>query len=546
MPAHLLLFAQLTNDTAHFPGKNIPPLDGTDYNFYFTSYYLPISQAAKLMRFFQQQLFQFQEKLKAIDAIAWNQLSAQKTIPPNKEKSTGTRARKFNFFKKQLFRFHYTVKRIGATRTMDDYEKRKLGIFNRLNFFQLITGILIPLLALYHNKQFPSNAWLVASLPALISVVVLWLNAIAKYETGIVFYFIFYPVVTSIVYMSGINLGVELFFILYGILAVFFIQQISQMLFSISLSMISYFMLAVVLKNHRFQLESTNLFLYLFNQLAGIVFIFYGLMLIKKENSRYQLNVLQKNKEIAEKAALLQKQTIELTELNAVKNKLFSIIAHDLKTPMYSLRNLFRNIQQQNLPAKEIKAMLPDVINNLNYTSSLMENLLLWAKTQMQSEGVKKQRTGLHLMIEGVIQQLQLPAAAKQIQIDTRIKSPLFIEADRDMIELVLRNLLSNAIKFTAAGGKVTIGINTLDGHAEVFVKDNGAGIGTEALEKINRNDYFSTNGTAHEPGTGLGLMLCKEFLLKNNSRLQIESKAGKGSRFSFSLPLATATPGKE
>ena len=213
---------------------------------------------------------------------------------------------------------------------------------------------------------------------------------------------------------------------------------------------------------------------------------------------------------------------------------------------MYSLRNLFRNIQQQNLPAKEIKAMLPDVINNLNYTSSLMENLLLWAKTQMQSEGVKKQRTGLHLMIEGVIQQLQLPAAAKQIQIDTRIKSPLFIEADRDMIELVLRNLLSNAIKFTAAGGKVTIGINTLDGHAEVFVKDNGAGIGTEALEKINRNDYFSTNGTAHEPGTGLGLMLCKEFLLKNNSRLQIESKAGKGSRFSFSLPLATATPGKE
>ncbi len=491
------------------------------------------------MRYLNQQLFHFQEKLKAIDAIAWKDIFNPKSSSNQEKTIPATASQKLNFFKKQLFRFHYSIKLIGTYRSMDDYEKRKLGIFNQLNFFQLITGILIPVLALLNNKQFPPHAWQVACLPALVSLVVLWLNARSKYEPAIIFYFIFYPVVTSVVYMSGINMGVELFFILYGILAVFFLQQISHMLFSISLSMISYFMLAVVLKNHRFQLESYNLLLYLFNQFAGIVFIFFGLFLIKKENNSYQLNVLQKNKEIAEKASLLQRQTTELTELNAVKNKLFSIIAHDLKLPMYSLRNLFRNIQQQNLPAKEIKAMLPDVINNLNYTSSLMENLLQWAKCQMQSEGVKKQSIDIVKLADDVTLLLQLPAEAKQLAIEIHCNQPVFVQADKDMIELVLRNLLSNAIKFTAPGGKIILGINKLTEGAEIYVKDNGRGMNEETIQKISQNDFFSTNGTNHEPGTGLGLMLCKEFILKNDSRLFIESKAGEGSKFSFILPHA-------
>jgi len=293
--------------------------------------------------------------------------------------------------------------------------------------------------------------------------------------------------------------------------------------------MVSYFMLAVVLKNHRYQLESTNMFLYLFHQFAGIVFIFYGLYLIKRENSSYQVS-------IAEKAALLEKQTQELTELNAVKNKLFSVIAHDLKMPMYALRNLFNNIQQQKLPAKDIKATLPDVINNLNYTTGLMENLLSWAKSQMQSETVKSQPLDIATMIREVVQLLHLQAEAKQIRIEIEIPNPVLIMADKNMISLVIRNLLSNAIKFTPANGKIAVGVHEGPDGAEVLVKDSGTGISAEAMQKINRNDYFSTNGTAHEPGTGLGLMLCKEFLLKNSSRLFIESEPGKGSVFSFTL----------
>lgn len=491
------------------------------------------------MSFLQQQLFQFQEKIKSINAIGRIDFLKPRLSPDWKEQLAAATSRRLTYLRKWLLTFHYSIKLIGVSDAMDDYEKRKLGIFNQLNFFQIITGICIPVAGLFHNKKFPEWAWLMASLPALISIIVLWLNAQRKFEGAIIFYFIFYPVVTSIVCMSGIHIGVELFFILYGILSVFFLQQISHMLFSVSLSMISYFMLAVVWSDYRFQLGSPNTFLYLFNQFAGIVFIFYGLFLIKKENLGYQASVLSKNREIAENAVLLQKQTTELTELNNLKNKLFSVIAHDLKTPMYALRNLFRSIQQQDIPAKQIKAMLPDMINNLNYTTGLMENLLQWAKSQMQSEAVKIQMLDITKMIGDTVQLLHLQASAKQLTVESNTSSPVFIMADKDMIDLVLRNLLSNAVKFTPEKGKIVIGVNEMASCAEVFVQDTGTGISTEAMQKITRNDYFSTNGTAHEPGTGLGLMLCKEFLLKNGGQLFIESEAGKGSTFSFSLPMA-------
>ncbi len=489
------------------------------------------------MKSFQQLPYRFQGKPDSVDPSAQMDFLQPQLIPVPKDIAKVKTGSRRASLKKKLFRLHYSIKLIGVSRAMDDYEKRKLGIFNQINFFQLLTGITIPLIGLLHNKKFPEWAWLVASLPALISMVVLWMNELKRYEAAIIFYFIFYPVATSIVYMSGINMGVELFFILYGILSVFFIQQISYMIFSVSLSMISYFMLSVVWKYHRFELESSNMLLYLSNQILGIIFIFYGLFLIKKENASYQSRVLAKNREIAEKAALLKKQTTELSDLNSVKNKLFSVIAHDLKTPMYALRNLFRSVLQQNLPAKEIKSMLPDVIDDLNYTTGLMENLLHWAKSQMQSEVIKAHLIDMHAIVQEVIQLLQLQADAKSITIESKIEESVFALADKDMINLVIRNLLSNAIKFTPGGGQIAIDANEMPSYIEVYIKDSGTGISQEALQKINQNNYFTTNGTAQEPGTGLGLMLCKEFLIKNGGQLCIESEPGAGSIFSFTLP---------
>ena len=134
---------------------------------------------------------------------------------------------------------------------------------------------------------------------------------------------------------------------------------------------------------------------------------------------------------------------------------------------------------------------------------------------------------------------LHLQAEAKKIHIETNAASAVYVWADADMINLILRNLISNAIKFTPPGGHISIGASELSSFAEVYVMDSGAGLGPAEMKKINEQEFYTTNGTAQEQGTGLGLMLCKEFLAKNGGRLRIESEPGKGSVFSFTLPLS-------
>jgi len=134
---------------------------------------------------------------------------------------------------------------------------------------------------------------------------------------------------------------------------------------------------------------------------------------------------------------------------------------------------------------------------------------------------------------------LHLQAEAKKIHTSIKSDNSIFISADKDMISLVLRNLVSNAIKFTPEAGTVSVGVALQDRFVEIYVEDSGLGIDEDTLEKLNQNNYYSTKGTASESGTGLGLMLCREFLTKNGGQLFIESKPGKGSTFSFILPAA-------
>lgn len=431
------------------------------------------------------------------------------------------------------------IKTIGFTADMDDYEKRKLGIFNQLNFFQLVTGIVIPVAGAIDNRHFPLMAWIVACMPALISIIVLVLNARHKHDLARIVYFVLYPFATSIVYIWGVNMGVELSFILYGILSVFFIQDLSQMLFALGLSMVSYFVLAVVCKNYTYQLATANLFFYLFNQLLAIVFIFYGLFLIKRENTGYQQSILQQKEEIYASGILLKQQTEELQQLNAFKNRLFSIIAHDLKSPIYALRNLFTNMQQYDLPAEEIKELVPEVVGELTHTTNLMENVLHWARSQMQAYTVKPQQLDIAGLIAEVARMLRLQAETKQIRITFNADPAITAFADRDMVHLILRNLVSNAIKYTPENGCIEMGSFSNGMHSAVYVKDSGKGIPPEDLEKIQQSNFYSTKGTAGEAGTGLGLMLCKEFITRNGGELQIESLPGKGSTFTFTLPAS-------
>jgi two-component system sensor histidine kinase/response regulator len=391
---------------------------------------------------------------------------------------------------------------------------------------------------MYVNK-IPFGGWMMASLPACVSLIALLLNYRKRYDTSILVYFIFYPACICVSYINGFSLGIELSFILYGILSVFFIQDIGYMVFSISFSMVSYFVLSILLKDYVYKLENIDYPIYIVNEIFALIYIFLGLYLIKKENTDYNTALHQNNIEIYEQSRRLQEQTKELNSANAFKDKLFSIISHDLKAPLYGLCNLFDTMQKQNTPAREIKKLIPDIKNDLYYARGLMENLLQWAKSQMQSDMVRPQEMDIKKNVDDVLHILHLQAQSKEVIVENRINDTIHVWADQDMINLVLRNLISNAIKYTLPGGRIIVGAGNLPSFAEIYVQDNGGGMTSEEIEKINSQQFYTKSGTAQEQGTGLGLMLCKEFLIKNKSNLQIESEPGVGSTFSFTLPLS-------
>ena len=445
------------------------------------------------------------------------------------------------------------IKDIGYKPSLGGYEKRKLGIFNFMNFLGLLTGILIPIAGFFNRDHFPFIVWFIACSPAIISFIVLTANYYHRYELARMIYFILYPVITTLVYVVKIDVGIEFFFVLYGVLSVFFLQKIYNIALSFTLSIACYFLVSTVWKNYDYRLENVNYYFWIVNHVLAAAFIFFGLLLIKNENTRYQqetrdknwqlrrsnLKILRQKADLTGKAMLLEEQTTQLTELNSLKNKLFSVIAHDLKAPLYALRNLFRNVQQYDLPGDEIKMMIPEVLNELSYTTGLMENLLQWAKSQMQAEAVKPQLLDIARIAHEVLQLLRLQAEAKHVYITSKIDQPVYVYADKDMINLVMRNLLSNAIKFTPSEGCICIDAREMRSHIEVLVQDTGTGISEDNLQRLRRDDYYTTKGTGGEAGTGLGLMLCKEFLSKNGGRMFVESQPGKGSIFSFTLPKA-------
>jgi two-component system sensor histidine kinase/response regulator len=447
---------------------------------------------------------------------------------------------------RKLALFLAGVRSIGSYPTMDEYELRKLYVFNQLNFVGALCGLFISIAGLFDEQDLPLTATLVALSPAVISSAVLLCNACRRYELGRMIYFFLYPLVTSLVYASGLDVGVELFFLLYGMLAVFYMKHLFNGLLAFGVSIACYLWVKVYGHSYSYELKTASFTFFVLIQVAALVLIFFALSWIKRENNGYQQSILQKNASLHQFNLEIEKQKEEialkatrLAELDAVKNKLFSVISHDLKNPVYALRNLFRNVQQYDLPGDEIKVLVPDIVNDLDHTTALMENLLQWAKAQMQADELRAEPVDLCAVIEETMQVLRLQASHKRVYLQSKVDRPVYVYADKGVLNLVLRNLLSNAIKFTPEEGQVLVEAADLEEGVEICVADTGIGMAPDTLQRLAGNQFYTTHGTANEAGTGLGLMLCKDFLRRIGSRMFIESEPGKGSTFSFVLPRA-------
>jgi len=242
----------------------------------------------------------------------------------------------------------------------------------------------------------------------------------------------------------------------------------------------------------------------------------------------------------AEEEIAAQRDNLQM--LNAAKDKFFSIIAHDLKNPFAVLLSITESLSDRfnDLSNDEKNHFIQRINKSANLLFNLMENLLQWSMSQTGKIKYTREIMNLNMVIDDNISLLRMNAEKKNINLSSEIKPNTFIYADIDMIKIVVRNLLSNAIKFNKIGGEVKIISRKKDGFMEVSVIDSGIGLSKEDLKKLFRIDVKNVSiGTSkEEKGTGLGLILSKEYIEKNGGKMWVSSKPGKGSTFSFSLPI--------
>ncbi|MCB1156712.1 MAG: hybrid sensor histidine kinase/response regulator [Leptospiraceae bacterium] len=244
----------------------------------------------------------------------------------------------------------------------------------------------------------------------------------------------------------------------------------------------------------------------------------------------------------AMEALELELKNNELEKINKSKDKIFAIISHDLRSPIGSIKNLITLLQTEDVSKEEFIHLSGKLKNSIESIHFTLENLLQWAQSQMKGITTIKKPFFLNPIILKVFDFFKETARVKNIKISIEVNESIQILADEEQIRLVLRNLLSNSIKFTDHDGSIRVSATTNNHSCMITILDSGIGISQTEISEILEGKYVSNYGTDGEKGTGLGLVLCKEFITYNGGSLSIESTPGQGSSFCVTLPL-TNTP---
>ena len=245
----------------------------------------------------------------------------------------------------------------------------------------------------------------------------------------------------------------------------------------------------------------------------------------------------------------LAKSEAALFELNATKDRFFSIIGHDLRTPFSAILGVSDLLIKQfnNNNYEEADELITLINQSARQAYNLLENLLEWSRAQTGKITFNPTAFDFSEIVRGTITLLQDAAREKSISITTSLPEPFPIVADTDMIQTVLRNLLSNGIKFTPNDGHINIKGEILENEIRVSVTDSGVGISPSNAKKLfSIEESCTTQGTNNETGTGLGLLLCKEFIEIHDGKIWVTSTPKKGSTFTFALPIRNAEPTKK
>ncbi|MCS6821143.1 MAG: tetratricopeptide repeat-containing sensor histidine kinase [Microscillaceae bacterium] len=271
--------------------------------------------------------------------------------------------------------------------------------------------------------------------------------------------------------------------------------------------------------------------------LGFVSIAYYFLFRHRQKLQRLLATVQLQNQQINEKNEEIEAQKQILEKLNLTKDRIISIISHDMRNPLANLKILLEMVSKGFIDAQEQIAITQRISQDINHIYNFLEDLLLWADSQSQGFSPNIVLIDLHAIAQEVIQITQNQAKNKNIHLQNLIPENLIIQTDKDIIKTVLLNLVTNAIKFTNLGGYVKINYQTAGSNHILIVEDNGVGIALENRDKIFGQERFTTKGTLQEKGTGFGLAICKDFILSLGGNIYFESTIGKGTTFYVELP---------
>jgi signal transduction histidine kinase len=279
--------------------------------------------------------------------------------------------------------------------------------------------------------------------------------------------------------------------------------------------------------------------LILYALVAALIVVSALLVLVylkRNSNIKYTQDLEEKNIKIQLQNEAFEEQTKHLENVNNVKDKLFSIVSHDLKDSLSSINGFIDLLKDGSLSREEFDNLIPELSENANNASLLLFNLLNWSKSQMQSLEPKPSLFDIQEVFESKIKLIEQRMENKGIAlVDHSLRD--FAYADRSMFEIVVQNLLANALKFCKSGDTITVSNHISNGSCIVSIADTGIGISKENISKLFNNSSFTTMGTDNEKGTGLGLSICKELVELNHGKIWVESTQGVGSTFYVQLP---------
>jgi two-component system sensor histidine kinase/response regulator len=352
-----------------------------------------------------------------------------------------------------------------------------------------------------------------------------------KWNTGIVVYMITCNIllIVNYKYNSGINGPSLLIFILSYFLTISVVRK-KQYWFWITLNLVIVITLLAIEYLYPGTIKNTypdNTSRFIDVGYTYLIIVFFIFLVTTSVRKSYHTE-----------RKLVEQKATELEYANATMNKLFSILAHDLRSPLASIQNYMEVLSEFKLNEDERSSIQKELLNSTQNTQEMLSNLLLWSKSQMRGVVVNTVKLNLKKTLETTLHIHQTVAAEKGIQLTDQLKNSIFIIADADMLQLIIRNLINNALKFTNPGGQIIVSADIVGNSCRIMIKDNGLGISYEHQNDIFSLKTESTFGTKNEKGVGLGLLLCKEFTELQNGRITFESAPGAGTTFYVSFIL--------